>query len=271
MAAKKKSRPAPWLYLFGVLAWTWIGLAPAVFSTRGLLEFPVVIFSIIGLLGPIIVPALLIASGRWDESLDPTVGHFFRRCFDPRGLSALWYLWVVGLVAILVVTPVLLEPDTRVGGGIVDAGPGLFLIIGALGALEEPGWRGYAQEGLQRRMPVLLAGLIIGVFWATWHLPLFFIEGTYQAGLGVGSPAFWAFHLAIVVGAPFYAWLYNAAGRVIFVAVLYHGLSNMGRELTPDASVLAEVGVEAAMTLVVVVVAWRWMRRPVPQGQTKQP
>ncbi len=259
----RRGRPAPWLYLFGTVAWTWVFLAPVVATGRGLFEFPMVFVSGIGLLGPIIVPCLLIATGRWDESLDPTARHFLRRCFDLRTLSLRWGLAVVGFALLLAFGPVLLEPGRGFDAGLFAGAPTIFVLLGLLGALEEPGWRGYAQEGLQRRMPVVVAGVVIGLFWAVWHLPLFFVEGTYQAGLGVGTVEFWAFHLAIVLGSPFYAWLYNAAGKVAFAAVLYHGLGNVARELSADASPASELGVEAAMTAAVIVMSWRWMRRSV--------
>jgi membrane protease YdiL (CAAX protease family) len=222
-----------------------------------------VILAVVGALGPGVVAGLLVASGRWDPALDRTVGDFFRRAFDPRVLPWRWYLWIAGLVLVLAVGPVLLDRSALRAFGLFEPGPALTLLIGVVfGALEEPGWRGYAQEALQRRLPVVVAGLVTGVFWAAWHLPLFFIAGTYQAELGVGTAAFWAFHLAIVVGCPVYAWLYNAAGRVTLAAVLYHALSNLVRELVPDVSNLAEVGVEAALALIVTLAAWRWMRRP---------
>ncbi len=113
-------------------------------------------------------------------------------------------------------------------------------------------------------MPVLAASLIVGVFWAAWHLPLFVIPGTYQAGLGLGTAAFWAFCLAIIAGSPLYAWLYNASGRAVFAVVLYHGVGNLARELVPDAADVVEVGVELALTLVVVLACWRWLFRPRP-------
>lgn len=53
---------------------------------------------------------------------------------------------------------------------------------------EEPGWRGYALDGLQSRHSALVSSLIVGIVWLAWHLPLFFIEGTWQAEhLGVGT------------------------------------------------------------------------------------
>lgn len=260
LPAAPRGRPAPWLYLFGVIAWTWTFVGAAAFSGRSWLEFPAVILSLVGLAGPIVVPLLLIAAGRWDGRLDASPLAFLGRSLDPRTLPGRWYLWIIGLVLILALAPLAPDPSALQSRGLIEAGPAAFLVVGLLGALEEPGWRGYAQEGLQRRLPVVVAGLVIGVFWALWHLPLFFIEGTYQQGLGVGTAAFWGFNLAIIAGSPLYAWLYNASGRVVFAAALYHGLGNIARELVPDASWVAEVGVEAAMALVVTVAAWRWMR-----------
>jgi len=256
-----RRRPAPWLYLFGVLGWTW-GLVGGV-AVAGLDPFslPATLPMVLGLLGPLIVPAVLIARGYGDPEMHPSVSEFLRRSFDPRRLAPRWFLIVLLLVGIVAAGPVLLDPAAR-GQSLVEVGPGLFLLAGlAAGAVEEPGWRGYAQESLQRRMPVLRASLVIGVFWALWHLPLFFVPGTYQAGLGIGTLDFWAFLMALVAASPLYAWLYDAAGNVTFVVVLYHGLGNVARELVPDAANRLEVGVEAALALFVTLAAARWMLR----------
>jgi uncharacterized protein len=257
-------QPAPWLYLFGVIAWTWTCWGLAALTNQGLLEFPTLLLYASGGFGPIIVAVILIRMGRWDARLDRSVGAFFRRCFNPRSLPGWWYLWILGLVLVVAYAPVLLQPSILREQSLIDLGPGLFLLMGALGGLEEPGWRGYAQEGLQRHMPVIVASLVIGIFWAAWHLPLFLIPGTYQVGLGLGTPAFWAFNLAIIVGSPIYAWLYNVTDRVIFAPLLYHAFYNLAREIAPDASTTAEVAVEAVLALVITLAAWRWMSQKVP-------
>ena len=41
---------------------------------------------------------------------------------------------------------------------------------------EELGWRGFAQARLAPRFGALGAGLVIGVLWALWHLPLFWLS-----------------------------------------------------------------------------------------------
>lgn len=51
----------------------------------------------------------------------------------------------------------------------------LDLTSGALG--EEPGWRGYALNILQKKYIPLKAGLIVGVIWGLWHLPLMILSG----------------------------------------------------------------------------------------------
>ncbi len=49
------------------------------------------------------------------------------------------------------------------------------LLSGALG--EELGWRGYALNMLQKKYIPLTAGLILGVIWGLWHLPLMILSG----------------------------------------------------------------------------------------------
>ena len=62
----------------------------------------------------------------------------------------------------------------------------IFLTIAA-GIGEEFGWRGFLLPRLQTRHNALVSGLIVGVAWATWHIPLFFIEGTSQYEQGLQS------------------------------------------------------------------------------------
>lgn len=51
-------------------------------------------------------------------------------------------------------------------------------ILGPLS--EEIGWRGYLHEKLRGTKSLLWVSMIIGIVWALWHLPLFFLPGTTQ-------------------------------------------------------------------------------------------
>jgi membrane protease YdiL (CAAX protease family) len=97
---------------------------------------------------------------------------------------------------------------------------------------EEPGWRGYALDGLQARTSALGASLILGVVWSLWHLPLFFIPGTWQAEqVGLGTQRFWLYMLSIVVESSLYTWVYNNTQRSILAAILFHFSGNAFGEL----------------------------------------
>ena len=261
VSLKGNRQPAPWLYLVRVTVWSWLFLGIAALNGDGLLAFPNAIWVLLGLLGPLIIPAMLIATNHWDPQMDRNVGAFFKRCFDPRRLPWRWYLIIFALLLVLIVLPVLLDGTALREQGLLHIGPPFFLLIGFLaGAVAEPGWRGYALEGLQRRMAVLPASLIVGFFWAIWHLPLFFIAGSYQQTLGVGTTAFWLFFGLILVESPLYAWLYNAAGRVVFAAVLFHGVGNVLNELVSDAAPLIVLAVRLTVMLAVVAFAWKEFR-----------
>jgi membrane protease YdiL (CAAX protease family) len=54
--------------------------------------------------------------------------------------------------------------------------PLFFFLGGPLG--EEAGWRGFALPGLLTRHSAFSASLLVGMIWASWHLPLFWIPDT---------------------------------------------------------------------------------------------
>ena len=90
--------------------------------------------------------------------------------------------WIIGLAIVCVLQ---FSPYFMQGGKIVGSFINLafllpmFLIIGGT---EEIGWRGFWLER-ELQMAGKNRGLIIlkiGIVWELWHLPLFFILGTYQ-------------------------------------------------------------------------------------------
>jgi membrane protease YdiL (CAAX protease family) len=117
---------------------------------------------------------------------------------------------------------------------------------------EELGWRGYALYSLQDRWNALVASVILGIMWALWHLPLFFIQGTYQFNLGMGTVSFWLFMLSIIPQSILITWIYNNTQRSILSAIMYHFMLNLTGELTA-ISPLAE-GLYFGLWLVAAIV-----------------
>jgi len=91
----------------------------------------------------------------------------------------------------------------------------VFLIYNGFG--EEIGWRGFALPILQKNLGFLGGSLAIGIIWALWHLPLFYMPGSNQYGdsiiLYIYLLICWSIVMTYLV--------YKARGSVL-VAILFH-------------------------------------------------
>lgn len=181
-----------------------------------------------------------------------------------------WLLPLLLLASATVVVAVLLAdvlggppPSLTAGRNLITmiGGPVPFvvsmLIAGPLA--EEPGWRGTAYPRLRASMPRLQAGLILGVVWAVWHLPLFFIPGTIQASFGLISWSGLLFTLSVVPMALLTVFAYERGGVPASIAV-HFGVNTTIALLTVDAPLTQ------AIVLVVQAVAGLWLlsRSPRP-------
>lgn len=92
---------------------------------------------------------------------------------------------------------------------------------------EELAWRGFALDRLQDRMSALQASLVLGAAWALWHVPLFFIPGTFQAGLEFGSQRSLVFLSSMVPLSVLMTWVYNNTERSTLSAILVHFSGNL--------------------------------------------
>jgi uncharacterized protein len=129
------------------------------------------------------------------------------------------------------------------------------LLLGPLP--EELGWRGYALDQLQRRWSALTSSMILGFIWAVWHLPLFFVKGSYQHNLGFGSLSFWSYSVTVVELSVLFAWIYNNNARSILAAILFHFVLNFTGSLV-QGSWVAEVARMVLLTVAVGIVICVW-------------
>ncbi len=99
--------------------------------------------------------------------------------------------------------------------------PALTLWTLTFGLGEETGWRGFALPRLQVGRSALAASLILGAFWAVWHIPAIFYRDTYQEmGLMVAP----MLATVAIVGSVTYTWLYNGSKGSLLATVIFHGL-----------------------------------------------
>jgi hypothetical protein len=119
---------------------------------------------------------------------------------------------------------------------------------------EEVGWRGYALEALQNGgASAYIPTTVLAVFWAAWHVPLFF----YSYGLSTMSP--WlipGWLLSLLFGAYLATWLYLSSGRSLLVVAVFHGVIDLV-SITPASSTATLVTVNAGLIAAAVVVVVR--------------
>ncbi|WP_168203276.1 CPBP family intramembrane glutamic endopeptidase [Oceanispirochaeta crateris] len=100
------------------------------------------------------------------------------------------------------------------------------LIFSVLG--EETGWRGFALPKLQEKYGTLKASFIIGLIWAFWHSPLFFIEGNFHQEIPLWLFILQEIYISIVI-----SWIYNKTGGSLLLVHIFHAASNTTLGLLP--------------------------------------
>ena len=113
---------------------------------------------------------------------------------------------------------------------------------------EELGWRGFALPRLLERFNGLTAALILGVIWATWHIPAFFLSGMPQSQLSFGS-----FFVAVVAASVMMTYVVNKSGGSVLPAILMHWSDNRFADTSaPTATATALMFVVGALFVVLI-------------------
>jgi membrane protease YdiL (CAAX protease family) len=157
------------------------------------------------------------------------LGRFFRRLTLWRASTLWWLFLIVGI-------PAVVFTGAAIKGTIDDPFPfsPWYQVLPALalalflGPIEEFGWRGLALPLLQRKFNPFWAGLILGIIWATWHIPSFLIGGTPQSAWSIGP-----YFLGIVAISVILTPLFNSSRGSLLIAALYH--FQMMNPMWPDA------------------------------------
>jgi len=97
---------------------------------------------------------------------------------------------------------------------------------------EELGWRGFALPRMADRLGFPLASLALGVAWACWHLPQFYI-----AGADTYHQSFVAYFTGVVAMSVLFAWAYERTRGSLPIVTLMHAAYNNSKDIVPSAAV----------------------------------
>lgn len=263
MSVTQSKDHSVWLFYVLAFGFTWLFWVPLALHEQAIVALPDGVYGFLdgpnpGAWGPLVASLLLTyLNGRWAG-----IQELVRRGTRVR-FGVFWY------AVALLLFPLLIGGATWLAQALGEAVPAspafaepvsipisfvsIFLLGGPL--QEEFGWRGYATERLQKKWNALVASIVIGILWAAWHLPLFFIprqEAYYNRPV-------WGIFVTDVLVTVLLTWVFNNTNKSIFAAMLLHTTFNWSNYLF--TGLFTDIGGQAffgAMIVVVVLVLVVW-------------
>jgi hypothetical protein len=241
-------------FLVMTFAWSW-----GFWGSRILLELGVVsgvpVLPNLGAFGPTVAAFVLVAYANGVGGVRRLAGRAIRLDYPRRWLLVALLLppaIVGGALAVAVATGT--TPTFPWAGQpvVLLVAFGWILLLGGP-VQEEFGWRGYLLDPLQERLTPFGGGLAVGLVWAVWHLPLFYIPSAtiYYRNLFLG------FAVSITLLSVLMTWVYNSTNGSLLPALLMHTSWNWAQGMFPilesDPASLTMVGLLVAAAVAVVV------------------
>lgn len=163
-----------------------------------------------------------------------------------------WYVFAAGYMVAIKLTVAVLH---RLAAGVWPrfGTESLLVILPAIlistpmQAGEEIGWRGYALPRMAARWGLAGASVLLGVIWAAWHLPIFFIADADKFG-----QSFPVYLLQVTAISVAMAWLFAQTKGSLLLVMLMHAAINNTKDIVPSAS----PGADNPFTLQASLVAW---------------
>ena len=96
---------------------------------------------------------------------------------------------------------------------------------------EEIGWRGYALPLMSKKFGLATSSILLGIIWATWHLPLFYI-----AAADTFNQSFPLYLLQVTGLSVIMAWLFWKVNGNLLPLMVFHAAINNTKDIVPSAS-----------------------------------
>ena len=209
---------------------TWTCWIPVVATSTAITPI-VYLLWLLGTFAPSLVGIALTARDEGRKS----VRALLQRILQWR-VSGRWYIFAISYIAIIKLIVAVLH---RLVSGAWPRFGHEAIVLMLLATLismpvqsgEEVGWRGYALPRLARCIGYRWGAVVLGIVWACWHLPQFFLEAadTYQQSFPVWSLQVIALSVAM-------AWLYIRTQGSLLLMMLMHAAVNNTKDIVPSAA-----------------------------------
>jgi membrane protease YdiL (CAAX protease family) len=204
---------------------------------------------LLGAFAPSLAALWLTARAEGDAGVRTLLGHVVQWRVATR-----WYLFAVGYIPAIKLTAAFVQRMAT--GAWPHWGnepwyviPLAIAVSTPVQAGEEIGWRGYALPRLAARFGLARASILLGLIWACWHLPQFFIREADTYG-----QSFFVYALQVTALSVAMAWLYARTNGSLLLVMLLHSAVNNSKDIVPSA--VPEGGATHIFGLSASLVAW---------------
>ena len=251
----------PLRFYMTCFAATWAFWIAAAFISRSANDNGIsMVFMLFGLMAPAVTAVVTVLTSKskaLKQDLKRKLVGFYR--IKPLSILAA----IVGFMAIVALSILL---STLFGQSLSQfaftedfsfsiGGTSALLTILLAATIEEVGWRGYGEDSVAAYFSWFTESIIFGFVWALWHLPLFWIAGTYHYGLrelGVGYVL--NFLVSVSPMGFLTTWVYVKNNRSMLACIIFHLFVNTMQEkiaMTPQTKCVETIVVTLAAALVV--------------------
>ncbi len=241
---------------------TWLIALPMVLSFQGLIsmDIPFTLHFLLPL-GPLLSSLIVTRSIAGTDGLRNIFGRMSRWRVRPIWFAVAFFsVWIVYAASSIIQIAIGQSwPDLAIFGNVLYM-PYLTFIgawllwICTYGIGEETGWRGFMLPQLQERYSPLVASLIVSIFWAGWHLPMF-LYNENLISMGPFGTIFWV--IGLMFGSILLTWLYNSSGKSILMVALWHGTFNLFTAAVGQAVELSAGIISMFVMIWVVIIIFR--------------
>lgn len=214
-----------WIFFIGIvlLSTGSLSVTPGITVLQPILVF-------LGVASPSLVALFLLHQNGAKEQIQKILKKVFQ-----WKVSIRWYLFAAGFIVIIKLLVAGLHKMLTGLWPVFGTEP-WYLMAGAVfistwvQAGEEIGWRGFVLPRLTEKLGLSLATLILGLIWAAWHLPLFFVPGASTYG-----QSFLLYTLQVTALSVALGWLYWRSGGSLLLTMLMHAAVNNTKNIVPSA------------------------------------
>ncbi len=246
----------PFAFYISVFLMTWAFWIPAIFIQNE----SALILMIIGLLMPATLAIIFVfLSG--NKALKTDFRRKIVRFYRLKPISIILAIIAFFLIAAISIVASVISIGqewsqfsfTEFSFSIQGSSALLTIILASI--IEEIGWRGYGEDSIASTCSWFKESMIFGTIWALWHIPLFFMDGTYQKTLLDLGPLYVVNFLVSCIALGFFTTIvYLKNNRSMIACIIFHFFVNFIQEkiaLTPETKCLETLFISLGAIMIV--------------------